>query len=61
MEDILENCMLKGLQYYREETKQMLAMASSSGDPQDAELLQRRMHRLDDRIRAFDLQSGQMH
>lgn len=61
MEDILENCMLDGLRYYREETKQMLAMASNSGDPQDAERLQRRMKRLDDRIRAFDLQSRQMH
>ena len=61
MEDILENCMLDGLRYYREETKQMLAMASNSGDPQGAERLQRRMKRLDDRIRAFDLHSRQMH
>ena len=59
MDDILKNCMLKGLRYYREETRQMLA--SHSGNPDDAERLQRRMHRLDDRIRDWDLESRQMH
>ncbi len=61
MEDILKNCMLSGLRYYREETKQMLAMAHDHGDSSDAERLERRIHRLDDRIREWDLESRQMH
>ncbi len=61
MDDILKNCMLKGLRYYCDETRQMLAMANHSGDPDNAERLQRRMHRLEDRIRHWDLESRQMH
>lgn len=61
MEDILERCMLDGLRYYRDETKQMLAMATDTGDRTDATRLERRMHRLDDRIRDWDLTSRQMH
>jgi hypothetical protein len=61
VDDILKQCMLKGLRYYRDETRQMLAMASQSGDPNDAERLERRIHRLDDRIRDWDLESRQMH
>ena len=61
MEDILKNCMLSGLRYYREETKQMLATAHDHGDRSDAERLERRTHRLDDRIREWDLESRQMH
>lgn len=61
MDDILKNCMLDGLRYYREETRQMLAMAHDHGDTGDAERLERRIHRLDDRIRGWDIESRQMH
>ena len=61
MEDVLKNCMLSGLRYYREETRQMLAMAHDHGNSTDAEMLERRIHRLDDRIRDWDLESRQMH
>lgn len=61
MNDILEMKMLDGLRYYREEARQMLAMANNIGDVHDAERLERQIHNIDNRIREWGDDSHQMH
>lgn len=61
MEDVLRSKLLDGLRYYRDEARQMLAMANHNGDPEDIERLERQIDRIDNRIRDWDNETQQMH
>lgn len=61
MEDILKVKMLDGLRYYRDEAKQMLAMANNLGATHDATRLERQINNINNRIRDWDSESQQMH